>query len=217
MKSADRTPGTARAHLVTQATLVTSSLSLPAVASIKAHSLQNVLSARRSIRSFSQRELTREQLAQLLWAAQGVSDPNAGLRVAPSAGALYPLRLDAVIAAGIFRYEPYENRLWLRAASDRRGAIAEAAYGQRWLALAPCLLSLAAIVERTAGKYGARAQRFVDLEAGHTAQNVLLVATALGLGATPVGAFDDATLARLLELEPTAQPIYLIAVGSPLD
>jgi len=200
-----------------RATVVTSSLSLPAVAGMKAHSLQNVLSARRSIRSFSQSELTRDQLAQLLWAAQGISDPDAGLRVAPSAGALYPLKLDAVIAAGIFRYEPHENRLWLRAASDRRSAIAEAAYGQSWLALAPCLLSLAAIMDRSATKYGARAERFVHLEVGHTAQNVLLAATALGLGATPVGAFDDATLARLLELEPTAQPIYLIAVGSPPD
>ena|GEM_PF-5808387 len=47
------------------------------------------------------------------------------------------------------------------------------------------------VYERTAAKYGDRAERYVHVEAGHATQNVLLECTALGLGAVPVGAFDD--------------------------
>jgi nitroreductase len=48
-------------------------------------------------------------------------------------------------------------------------------------------------------------------EAGHAAQNLLLQATALGLGAVAVGAFDDKHLGRLLPSD--VQPLYLVPVG----
>jgi nitroreductase len=55
----------------------------------------------------------------------------------------------------------------------------------------------------------------VTLEAGHVAQNVLLEAVSLGLGAVPVGAFDDAEVRRVLELAADEAPLYLIPVGHP--
>ncbi|MFX0072982.1 MAG: nitroreductase family protein, partial [Candidatus Hermodarchaeota archaeon] len=45
---------------------------------------------RRSIRDYSGEALTLQEISQLLWAAQGITDPN-GWRTAPSAGGLYPL------------------------------------------------------------------------------------------------------------------------------
>jgi nitroreductase len=51
------------------------------------------------------------------------------------------------------------------------------------------------------------------MEAGHVAQNVLLQATALGLAATVVGAFDDSEVGEVLELRQGEEPLYLVAIG----
>lgn len=52
------------------------------------------------------------------------------------------------------------------------------------------------------------------MEAGHAAQNVLLAATSEGLAAVPVGAFDDAALARALVLPAGETPLYVVPVGT---
>jgi len=72
-----------------------------------------------------------------------------------------------------------------------------------------------AVEWRTARKYGRRAQRYVQLEAGHAAQNILLQAAALRLGCTPVGAFDDDRVHSLLDVASEERPLYLIPVGHP--
>jgi nitroreductase len=72
-----------------------------------------------------------------------------------------------------------------------------------------------AVPARTAAAYGSRATRYVDLEAGHAAQNVLLQAVAIGLVAVPIGAFDDGAVAAALALPDGHEPRYLLPVGHP--
>jgi SagB-type dehydrogenase family enzyme len=68
----------------------------------------------------------------------------------------------------------------------------------------------------SARKYGDdRARRYATLEAGHAAQNLLLEAVALDLGAVPIGAFDDRRVAQLLRLDAREAPLYLVPVGYP--
>jgi nitroreductase len=62
-------------------------------------------------------------------------------------------------------------------------------------------------------RYGDRADRYVLLEAGHAAQNLLLEAVAMGLGAVPIGAFDDVAVSQAMELADGEVPLYLIPVG----
>ena len=57
--------------------------------------LAQAIQQRRSLRKFAPKPLSLETVAQLLWAAQGISSPD-GLRTAPSGGALYPLELNLV-------------------------------------------------------------------------------------------------------------------------
>jgi SagB-type dehydrogenase family enzyme len=75
------------------------------------------------------------------------------------------------------------------------------------------IILLAAVYARTSGKYGQRGTRYVHMEAGHAAQNVCLQATALGLGAVTVGAFEDDEVKRVVALPDTHDPIYMIPVG----
>ena len=65
---------------------------LPAPARSGHMSLEEALARRRSVREFSNKPLSDQDVSQLLWAAQGITHPE-GLRTAPSAGALYPLEL----------------------------------------------------------------------------------------------------------------------------
>jgi SagB-type dehydrogenase family enzyme len=73
---------------------------------------------------------------------------------------------------------------------------------------------LAASFQRSRIKYGLRALRFVLLEAGHVAQNVLLAAAALSLAALPIGGFFDRRLDEFAMLDGLHESaLYVIAVG----
>jgi SagB-type dehydrogenase family enzyme len=71
------------------------------------------------------------------------------------------------------------------------------------------------VYERTEQRYGDRAERYVHIEVGHAAQNLLLQAVSLDLGAVPVGAFHDDQVAEVLQLPADHQPLYVIPVGHP--
>jgi SagB-type dehydrogenase family enzyme len=176
------------------------------------------LQQRRSVRRLAATPLALADLAQLLWAAQGVTDAQ-GHRTAPSAGALYPLEVLLVagrvdgLAPGVYRYRPGEHALVKVAAGDVRDQVAAATRGQPWVAEAPALLVIAADVARTAARYGARADRYVQVEAGHAAQNVYLQCAARGWATVTVGAFDDAKLRQAVGLAPDRMVLALMPVG----
>ena len=188
--------------------------SLPEPSTPETGSLEDAVAARRSVRDFDPRALTEAQVGQLLWAAQGVTDPS-GLRAAPSAGATYPLEVYVVTAEWAARYVPGEHALVEHLDGDHRRAVTYTAFGQVWMADAPLIVVFTAVEARTAERYGDRGARYVLIEIGHAAQSLLLQATAVDLVATPVGAFEAAALSRALALPDEHVPIYLVPVGHP--
>jgi len=177
-------------------------------------SLEETLARRRSVRHFTEEELTLEEISQLLWAAQGMTAAWGG-RTAPSAGALYPLEVYVATANGLYHYVPQGHKVIIEAQDDLRLKLWEAALKQDWIREAPAVFVIAAVYERTAKKYGSRAERYVKLEAGHACQNILLQTVALHLGAVPIGAFYDDQVQVALSLPPDHEPLYLIPVGHP--
>lgn len=194
---------------------------LPAPSRTGPLSLEQTLAKRRSVREYSAAELTVAQLGQLLWAAQGISRPVEGRRTAPSAGALYPLEVRAVVARvaglapGVYHYVPAGHMLRLEAGGAAAARLSAAALSQTAVRDAPLTLAVTAVMSRTTAKYGERGRRYVYMEAGHAAQNVCLQAVALGLGAVTIGAFDDGAVSRVLELPEGEEPLYLLPVGEP--
>lgn len=191
---------------------------LPKAETTLGHPLELLLAQRRSVRDFSAQSIPLSKLSCLLWAAQGVTDPR-GFRSAPSAGALYPLELYLVAGAisglepGIYRYLARDAILSSMQPGDRRSALAAAALGQSWLADAALTLVFAADYKRTTKKYDRRGIQYVHIEVGHAAQNTLLTAVALNLGAAVVGAFDDNRVASVVGLSKEETPLYLLPVG----
>jgi SagB-type dehydrogenase family enzyme len=178
-------------------------------------SLEEALARRRSVREFTREVLTERELSQLLWAVQGTTHAG-GLRTAPSAGALYPLELYVASAGGFYRYEPRPHQLVRLSDRDLRAAMRRAALDQEAISQAPAVFVIAAVYERISRKYGAaRTPRYVHMEVGHAAQNLLLEAVALGLGGVPIGAFEDDALQKALGLPMDHRPLYLIPVGHP--
>ncbi len=160
-------------------------------------------------------------LSQLLWAAQGITEPSSFKRAAPSGGALYPMDVYAVIGtggiegleAGVYHYEPKRHRMTLVASGDRRNDVAVAALFQTWIAAAPVNLIITAEYERITCKYGDRGIRYAMIEAGHIGQNIFLQALAIGLVVGIVGAFRDQELIQALNISESHEPLLIMPAG----
>lgn len=188
-------------------------IQLPPPALDGALSLEAVIARRRTRRHFSGQPLTWAEVGQLLWSAAGITDPASGKRAAPSAGARYPLEFYVVTAEGLYHYAPAHHALQLIVGGDQRTRLAAACW-QEFIGQAPVTVAISAAAERTGQRYGERGlRRYVPMDVGHAAQNLLLQATALGLAACPVGAFDDQLVAEALHLPSTQEPLYLLPVG----
>ena len=181
-------------------------------------SLEETLFKRRSVREYANLPLALEDISQLLWAAQGITAEWGG-RTAPSAGGLYPLEVYLAVGSvenlglGVYRYRPEGHELVKVRDGDVREELAKAALDQTWVKEGAIDIVIAAVYERTTKKYGDRGVRYVDMEAGHAAQNVYLQATALNLGMVTVGAFYDEQVKSVLGMLENEVPLYVIPVG----
>jgi len=145
---------------------------------------------RRSIRAFSTKDVTKTQLTKIL---------DAG-RQAPSAGNLQPWELVVVRD------------------SRRKMALAEAAYGQYFIAEAPVVIVVCVHPARSAGRYGHRGTNLYCIQdTAAFIQNMLLASYALGLGSCWVGAFSEARAAEVIEAPSSIRPVAMIPMGFPAE
>jgi SagB-type dehydrogenase family enzyme len=181
-------------------------------------SLEEAIASRRSRRAYRADPVKLAEAGQLLWAAQGITDPEEGKRAAPSAAALYPLEVYLVatkvdgLAPGVYKYRPEEHDLVLHTAGNLRRELA-VSIDQDCVRFSACVLVFAGVYERVTAKFGERGVCFVHMEAAHAAQNVQLQATALQLGSVMVGAFKKDSVRRILNLPDDEEPVYLMAFG----
>lgn len=176
-------------------------------------SLEEAISKRRSYRFYKEKALSQEQLSQILWAAQGVTEQSRKSRSVPSAGALYPLEIYVVSEEGLYRYLSNSHSLEKLSGENLKVSLCDAAGAQECIAAAPADIVIVAAYERTTGKYGERGIRYVHMEAGHAAENIQLQAVVLGLGSVTIGAFSDEDVAKVLSLAPEYIPLYIIPIG----
>lgn len=186
--------------------------------------LWEALKKRRSVRDFKKKPLTKGDLSQLLWATQGISKEIMGyeLRTAPSAGALYPIETYVIIHdieeidRGIYHYDVSSHELELLRSGDFRKDIAEASLEQDFLAEGNLVFVWTAVFGRSTWKYGARAFRYIYLDAGHIGQNLALAAVCLGLGSCQVGALYDDEVNAILGVDGVEESVvYMSVVGYP--
>ncbi|PKP56378.1 nitroreductase [Candidatus Atribacteria bacterium HGW-Atribacteria-1] len=184
-------------------------------------SVEEALARRRSRRVFKDYSLTMEQVSQLLWAAQGITEERIGFRTAPSAGATYPLDIYLVVGkdkvedlkAGVYHYSPHHHSLIIILEGDKRRELAQACLRQRFIEDAPISLIITAEFLRITNRYGKKGIYYAYMEAGHVGQNVYLQAESLGLGTVVIGAFYEEDVSQALNLPEQYIPLYVMPVG----
>lgn len=184
-------------------------------------SLEEAIALRRSVRNFPPCPITKKQLSQLLWSAQGITDGQFRRRAVASAGAIYPLEIFVAcgknsakgLEAGVYHYDVFKHTLTLIKEGDMRPDMAVVASQQRFIHQAPLDIIICADYERTLSRYGERGYRYVHMEAGHASQNIYLEAAATGLATVAIGAFEDDKISEVLELKKETQPLYIMPVG----
>jgi SagB-type dehydrogenase family enzyme len=194
--------------------------------------LDDTLRSRRSHRGpFRSGPLALRDLGALLDLSLGVtgelgaagepSDAAFALRAWPSAGALYPLEFYLValdcdsLTPALYHYDGRRHALASLGPCPARGELARVILADGSIETAAAALVVTGVFERTQIKYGERGYRFLLLEAGHAAQNVLLAAQALGLSALPIGGFLEDPLGELFGLDAAVEsPVYVILLGS---
>jgi SagB-type dehydrogenase family enzyme len=198
---------------------------LPEITTALPGSLDWSIAERRSCRDYSDAVVEQQQLARLLWAAQGTTG-DTGQKAAPSAGAQYPLEIHVVasrvenVPMGVYRYQTSNSELECAIEADLQATLYEAALDeQSWVKQAALILVLVADFDAMQSHFheqppeGERGDRYIYLESGAMAQNICLQSTSLGLGAVIVGGFDDEQVSTALNLATGIRPTALICIG----
>lgn len=184
--------------------------------------LWQCLARRRSERDTTPEPLSMNELAILLWAAQGVTARTGIhlLRTAPSAGALYPfetyLYVDHVEAVpqGLYHFNVPDFAVERLQEGNFKREITGACLGQPVVRRAAVIFIWTAMLLRCMVKYRDRAVRYIPMDLGHVCQNVQLAATAMNLGSCPIGAFYDDDVNKLLGIDGEDETVlYLATVG----
>jgi SagB-type dehydrogenase family enzyme len=141
-------------------------------------------------------------------------------RAAACTGALYEVELYLVcsglanLGAGVYHFAPAEFSLRQLRAGDYRRVLLEATGGESAVAHAPLTIICTCTYWRNAWKYQARTYRHFGWDNGTVLANMLAVGTALGLPARVVCGFVDASVNRLLDVDPRREVAFsLVALG----
>ncbi len=185
-------------------------------------SVEKSLSTRRSIRGFKDEPLTLDEVSQLLWAAQGVTD-DMGHRTSPSAMASYPLEVYLLaenvtgLTSGVYHYVPQGHSLNLISLGNKMSDLFGLSVNGKkdWRAESPAIFILTGVFNRTNKIPSQDLSRFVYIEAGTASENLLLEVVSLGLGATYTAGFDENKTREFLGLAQYETPIGVIPVGWP--
>ncbi len=191
--------------------------------------LSHAIGNRRSVRAYADRAISIDHVEKLIWAAQGQTSAD-GKRAVPSAHALYPLRFFVAagdvegLVPGVYAVSADTGQLELRSENDVRSSLRDASVDrQDWVGCAPLSITICAdFIEPCRAfadqkPYGSRGQMYVAIEAGAAAQNILLQATSLGLGAVMVAGIDDDKTASVLGLTSPLSPVLHICIGWPAE
>ena len=199
-------------------------LALPEPAFPVAPSMKDLVGRRRSVRVFSTKAVTLEELSALLWASAGITKVTANFeyRAAPSAGALYPIETYLVVnrveelPPGVYHYSVRGHSVRQLKKGDFAADAAAAALDQEMARKAPVVFAWTAVFGRSAWKYRERAYRYVYLDCGHIAGQLSLAAAALGLGSCSIAAIYDDEANALLGVDGEDESVlYMCVVGVP--
>lgn len=202
-------------------------IQLPAPDRLNAE-LSEVLSNRRSRRDYSGASISLLQVSTLLQYACGTTGFSSGydynrfpFRTFPSSGGLQSpevyLFVNAVdsLPCGLYHYHPIDHVLECLKGEDYRSRLRTFAFDQSYLETSALVFAITGCYERLRWKYEERAYRYICMDAGFLAENLYLVAEALGFGACATSGFAEDSMQEILEIDGKDEIVLLlVTVGA---
>lgn len=202
-------------------------VSLPEVtaACLGENDLYHCLKNRRSVRRFSGKPLSLDELSFLLWATQGIdrvlADGTSTFRPVPSSGARHPFETYLAILRvtdirpGVYRFLPFNQELlFMFETPDLPQILTRLTLGQRFSGQGAVLFIWSCIPYRGEWRYHVAAHKPMLLDAGHICQNLYLASSAVNCGTCAVATYDQEAIDNFLGLDSDTEfAVYLAAVG----
>lgn len=190
-------------------------------------SLEDTFLRRTSVRDYSSEPITLGELYGLLHYSYGVRKRIIAygrrgfpLRFVPSSGGLQAAEIyfaaNSVqeLQKGLYHYNADDDSLDLVVRGYLRRKFVEVCNYQEWVSSAAIVVVITCDISRLYWKYGKRAYRMVHVDAGILAQNLHLVATALGLNSCMISGFAEEKVQQTLRIDGEAEfVILLMTVG----
>ena len=189
-------------------------ITLPAPFTKDGITVKEALDRRRSSRQFADAPLQEKQLSAILWAANGINRPESGKRVNPTTKGVYNIDVYAVMAGGIYKYDPAAHALTQVSPVDFRPQINEK---QTFVHTAPLTLFYVSnpVPPRDPSRPVNKERQHANncLVAGTMLQSVALVAVDEGLGTCVRGSIDKDAFAKAAGLTPEQTVLISQTIG----
>ena len=179
---------------------------------------------RRSVRSFKKGKKSLGILNKIIYTSAGLTHYPDNLddsrRSYPSAGARYPLEIYIISLAlegldrHVYHYNVKENCLEDLLVNVTNEWILKCTGDEKWILDSNFLVIITGVPDRSRIKYGERGFRFMLIEAGHLAQNIIISSGFEDLVACSLGGFIENEIISLLDIANVKEyPLYMIIVG----
>lgn len=184
---------------------------LPTTSFGKGKTVMQALNDRHSAREFTDKELSLQQLSDLLWAANGINRKEINKRTAPTAMNKQEIDVYVFLKNGIYLYDASNLLLRLIVAGDHRAA----AGIQDYVATAPVNLVYVADYDKMGTGSEESKQVYAAADAAFIGENVYLFCSAFGLACVFRAYIDKDAVAGLLKLKERQKVVFAQTVGFP--
>ncbi|MPQ43789.1 SagB/ThcOx family dehydrogenase [Clostridium tarantellae] len=198
--------------------------------------LSTAITSRRSVRSYMKSNMSLNELSNILYYAQGVSnevepynlsnrDKKIKLRNAPSGGGLYPIDIYMYIQNvkklkdGVYKYYPYSHSIKPIKFNEESANIRNfAEFGAVNAEDANLIVFYVYNFLKNTRKYGDSGMAYALIEAGETAQNLQLVSTAIGYGCCDIGGYEKQYIENFINIDGHFNHVvHMTIVGMELE
>jgi SagB-type dehydrogenase family enzyme len=179
----------------------------------RGETVMKALENRKSTRSFQDRELSFQDLSDLLWAAVGVNRED-GRRTAPSAMNRQEIDIYVVMKDSAYLYNAAEHALQPVAAGDYRNLVKGE---QEFDHPAPLYLVIVADIEKMGDVTQLQTKLMCAMDAGIVSQNINIFCAATGLATVPRAWMNADELKKVLKLSDNKYIMLNNPVGYPKE
>ncbi len=175
----------------------------------KGKSLMKALEARQSIREYSDRAMSLQDISNVLWAANGLNRVKEMKHTAPTAVNWQEIDVYVILGKGIFLYNPHDSTLYPVVKGDLR----EQAGTQDYVKTAPLNLIYVADYAKMKSAEEAKKDSYASADAAFIAENVYLCCAAFDMGCVVRASLDREKLATTMKLRPDQKIVLGQTVG----